>query len=59
METELIKPILDLGAIGAIALILLLKQFASEKKLFSVIENNTAAMQKLADKIDGCPVRDK
>lgn len=54
MEESLLKPLLDMGAIGILAGVLLYQVLYLQKRIVSIIENNTKAFFDLKGVIDKC-----
>jgi hypothetical protein len=52
----LIKGLLDLGPTGALCGVLFYLVVIMQRKLFSIVENNTKAMTELKGVIDKCQV---
>lgn len=54
MDPNIIKAFADFGIIGAVLFIVIYDVFILQKKLWTLIENNTKAMTELKSSIETC-----
>ena len=54
IESNLIQLISEFGISSTLIIVIILNNFSMQKKLFSILENNTKALQKVSDVVEKC-----